>query len=63
MNVLSLDERHVLVQADEAPLHAFLRGWGFEPIPVSFRSVARFGGGLHCFTCDIRRRGSYKSYT
>lgn len=57
INVLSLDERRVVVEAGEAPLIAFLRRHGFEPIPVPFRAFASFGGGFHCATCDVRRRG------
>lgn len=62
MNVLSLDERRVIVEASEEPLIRALRGWGFEPIPCAFRAFYPFGGSFHCATCDVRRRGGLQSY-
>lgn len=56
MNVISLDERRVIVEASEEPLIKALRNWGFEPIPVPFRAFYSFGGSFHCATADIRRR-------
>lgn len=58
MNVLSLDERTVVVERHEEPLIHALRAWGFECIPLDFRHVYSFGGGFHCATLDIRRRGT-----
>jgi glycine amidinotransferase len=62
MNVLSLDDRRVIVDAEEEPLIRALRGWGFQPIPCRFRDFYPFGGGFHCATCDVRRRGRLRSY-
>jgi glycine amidinotransferase len=62
MNVLSLDEQRVIVDANEEPLINALAEWGFTPIPCNFRAFYPFGGGLHCATCDIRRRGDLRSY-
>jgi glycine amidinotransferase len=62
MNVLMLDERRMIVEREEEPFIRAAKDWGFEPIPVSFRNVFPFGGGFHCFTCDIRRRGTLQSY-
>lgn len=62
INVLSLDERRIVVEAQETPLIDFLAGAGFEPIPVPFRNVAVFGGGLHCATVDVRRQGSLQRH-
>ena len=39
-----------------------LKGWGFEPIPCPFMNYKIFGGGFHCATLDIRRRGELQSY-
>lgn len=55
INVVSLDDRHVLVDQLQAPLIKALRDWGFEPIPIDLSPVFAFGGGLHCATLDIRR--------
>jgi glycine amidinotransferase len=62
MNVLMLDERRMIVERDEEPFVRAVRGWGFEPIPVSFRNFNPFGGSFHCATLDIRRRGTLESY-
>lgn len=62
VNTLMLDPEHVLVEATEAPLIDAFRGWGFEPIPCSLRNFNRFGGGFHCATLDVRRRGGLQSY-
>ncbi len=62
MNVLSIDEKRVIVEEHETALIDALRGWGFEPIPCPFRNFYSFGGSIHCATLDIRRRGTLKSY-
>ena len=62
MNMLSLDEKRVIVEASEEPTIKALREWGFEPIPCAFRSNYRYGGSFHCATVDIRRRGELQSY-
>lgn len=62
MNVLSLDERRVVVESGQTNMIEMLKGWGFEPIPVPFQSFYMFGGGFHCATLDIRRRGTLQSY-
>jgi glycine amidinotransferase len=62
MNVVVLDERRVVVEANEAGLIALLEAWGFEVVPVMFRNVMRFGGAFHCVTTDVRRTGTLDSY-
>jgi len=62
MNVLMLDENRVFVERQEAPLRALLKRAGFECIPVDFRHVFSFGGGFHCVTLDVRRRGTLQCY-
>jgi glycine amidinotransferase len=62
MNMLSLDEKRIIVEKSEEPMIKALKEWGFEPIPCSFRSNYRYGGSFHCATVDIRRRGELKSY-
>ena len=61
-NVLMIDEKHVIVEAQEKPLIDSFKSWGFETIPCAFRNFQSFGGSFHCATLDIRRRGSLKSY-
>jgi glycine amidinotransferase len=62
MNVLMLDERRVVVEAQETALIEMFEDWGLEPVPVPFRNVMRFGGSFHCVTADIRRAGPLRSY-
>ena len=62
MNVLMLDERRVLVEEQETALIDSFESWGFEPVPCRFRTVNTFGGGFHCATLDVRRRGPLESY-
>jgi len=62
MNILSIDEKHVIVEEQEQPLIDALIKWGFEPIPIPFRNFYPFGGSIHCATADIRRRGKLQSY-
>jgi len=62
MNVLMLDERRMIVEAQEEPFLRAAKSWGFEPIPCPFRSFNYFGGSFHCATVDVRRRGTLQSY-
>lgn len=62
MNILSLDERTVVVDAAEQPFAAQLETLGFEVLTCPFDAVYQFGGSFHCCTVDIRRRGSLESY-
>ncbi len=62
MNMLSLDERRVIVEASEEPTMRFLQDLGFETIPCPFRNNYRFGGSFHCATVDLRRRGTLETY-
>lgn len=62
LNILSLDENTVVVEASETPLIAELERYGFDVVACPFRSVLRFGGSFHCCTVDIRRRGTLQCY-
>ena len=62
MNMLSLDEKRVIVEESEEPTIRALESWGFEPIPCPFRNNYKYGGSFHCATVDIRRRGTLQSY-
>jgi glycine amidinotransferase len=62
MNLLSLDERTVIVERQERPMIEMLTEWGFRCIPVDFRHVYTFGGSFHCVTLDVRRRGTIGRY-
>lgn len=63
LNVLSLDPRRVVVERSQVTLQNALRRWGFEPVPCDFMHYRVFGGGFHCATVDVRRRGELARYT
>jgi glycine amidinotransferase len=62
MNILSVNEKQVIVEETELPLIKLLKEHGFDPIPVPFRNFYPFGGSVHCATTDIRRKGILQSY-
>jgi glycine amidinotransferase len=62
MNILSVNEKQVIVEETELPLIKLLNEHGFDPIPVPFRNFYPFGGSVHCATTDIRRKGILQSY-
>ncbi|MGW3116639.1 amidinotransferase [Streptomyces sp. NPDC001107] len=62
MNVLMLDETHMLVEAEDRPMQELAESWDITPIPCPFRNFNSFGGSFHCATTDVRRRGELQSY-
>ncbi len=62
LNVLMLDEKRVVVEASQKRMIKAMKEWGLEPIPCPFLNYKIFGGGFHCATLDIRRRGELQSY-
>lgn len=62
LNVLSIDDKKVCVEAQETKMMDLLCKHGFEPVPVPIRSIAEFGGALHCCTADVKREGGLESY-
>ncbi|KAM4676378.1 glycine amidinotransferase, mitochondrial [Discoglossus pictus] len=62
MNVLMLDEKRVMVDANETSIQNMFEKLGISTIKVSIRHANSLGGGFHCWTCDIRRRGTLQSY-
>ena len=62
MNTLMLDTERVVVEAQEYATQKFFESIGLKCIKVPFRNAYSFGGGIHCYTSDIRRRGELQSY-
>ncbi len=62
MNILVIDPKTVCVEASEVNQMEQLDKLGFEVIPVPFRDVYPFGGGLHCATTDVCREGDCMDY-
>lgn len=63
INVLSLDERTVLVNERAVNVIDILQANGFETVPVRFENCEIFGGGIHCSTLDLNRDDEYIDYT
>jgi len=62
VNVLSLDEKKVLIRDNAVLTIEALDRAGFEPIPVRIRHCELFGGGIHCSTVDVRRNEKQEDY-
>ncbi|XP_063421694.1 glycine amidinotransferase, mitochondrial-like [Mytilus trossulus] len=62
MNLLLVSPDRAIVEETEIPTINYLESLGIKCIRVPFRDVYGFGGGIHCVTSDIRRRGDRKSY-
>jgi len=62
VNVLSVDERHVIINEHATETIRLLERKGFTPIPLRFRHSRIFGGGIHCASLDIRRRETLEDY-
>ncbi len=62
MNVLMLDPKRVCVERRQEPLIRKFVEWGFEPVLFDMLNFNLFGGGFHCCTLDVVRRGGLESY-
>ncbi len=56
INVLSLDDKRVIVEEKQKSLIKTLKDKGFEAIPCAFEDYYIFGGSFHCATLDICRK-------
>ena len=55
LNVLSLDETRVVVEAEDKQFAEFIKQLGMEPILCPFQHVHSIGGSFHCATVDLVR--------
>ena len=62
MNCLIIDQKTVCVEASEVHQIEQFDKLGFEVIPIPFRDVYPFGGGIHCATADVYREGNMQDY-
>lgn len=63
INVLSIDEKTVLVNDDAKYVQDELDKNGFNVVPVRLRHCELFGGGIHCSTLDVEREDGFFDYT
>lgn len=62
VNVLVINERHVLVSNYNKQAFAAFERHGMEPIVVPWRHRYFWDGGLHCVTLDLEREGDMEDY-
>ena len=62
MNVLSINPNLVVVDQGQTGLIKLLEKQGLDVIPLKLRHSKMLGGGFHCITLDIRRRGTLQRY-
>lgn len=55
LNLVSLDENTVVVNASQPTTIKFLEKLGYEVIPVMMRHQRTLGGGPHCCTSELER--------
>lgn len=63
MNVVSLNEKTVIVEETQKPLMRQLETNGFDIMPVKLRHCRTLSGGPHCVTLDTVREDEYADYS
>ena len=62
VNVLSLDEKHVIVSNYNKEVFEFFKKHKIEPIISPWRHRWFWDGGIHCITLDLEREGNREQY-
>jgi N-dimethylarginine dimethylaminohydrolase len=62
MNIFSINPDLVVVDRDQTALIRLLEHKGLDVIPLKLRHSKMLGGGFHCITLDMRRRGTMQRY-
>jgi N-dimethylarginine dimethylaminohydrolase len=62
MNLLMLRPDLAVVDKDQTPLIQLLEKNGIEVLPLLLRHGKVLGGGFHCITLDVRRKGKLEDY-
>jgi N-dimethylarginine dimethylaminohydrolase len=62
VNVLSLDEEHVIVSNYNKDVFQFFKKHKIEPIISPWRHRFFWDGGIHCITLDLEREGPRERY-
>ncbi|PMV20230.1 MULTISPECIES: inosamine-phosphate amidinotransferase 1 [unclassified Pseudomonas] len=63
MNFLMVNKDLALVESRQTPLIKILEKHKIDVIPLQLRHPRAMGGGFHCVSCDVRRRGTLEKYT
>jgi N-dimethylarginine dimethylaminohydrolase len=62
MNAFSINPSLVVVDRNQPSLIKLLEKHGLDVIPLQLRHSKLLGGGPHCITLDVRRRGTLERY-
>lgn len=62
MNAFSISPNLVVVDADQTALIKLLEKHKVDVIPIKLRHSKMLGGGFHCVTLDVRRKGNLDRY-
>ena len=62
MNAFSINPNLAVVDRNQRTLIRLLEREGVDVIPIALRHSKLLGGGPHCVTLDIRRRGTLERY-
>ena len=62
MNLFSINPNLVVVDRDQTALIKLLEKQGLDVIRLKLRHSKMLGGGYHCITLDIRRKGTLQRY-
>ena len=62
MNLFSINPDLVVVDRDQTALIRLLEKQRLDVIPLKLRHSKMMGGGFHCVTLDVRRRGTMQRY-
>jgi N-dimethylarginine dimethylaminohydrolase len=62
MNLFSIRPDLVVVDRDQTALIRLLEMKHLDVIPLKLRHSRMLGGGFHCVTLDVRRRGTLQRY-
>ena len=62
LNILSINERTVIIDKNQKLLMKELKKWGIDSIPLQLRHAMTLGGGFHCVTLDLHREGKLEQY-
>jgi glycine amidinotransferase len=63
MNLIMVNPGLAVVNDAQLPLIKALQRHKIESIPLRFRHTRTLGGGFHCVTLDVRRRGTLEDYS
>ena len=62
LNILSINEKLVIVEESQKPLIKKLKKYNIDSIPMRLRHAKTLGGGFHCVTLDLHREGKLEQY-